>query len=262
MVSRPRPRGVDAAPSVDQQERREAGPITGKGQARKAALLDAARRVFERQGFLDTRVADIAAEARVAQGTFYTYFDSKDVIFQAVATAVVGEMLVALNADGSQGGTPYERAYAAMERFVDAYRPRARIIALIEQVGTFTPELKHLRLQVREAFVDRAARGIAHQQEQGIADPSLDPVLTAEVLGAMVDHVCYVWMNLGKDFERESLLRMLTVVWARAIGLEVPPEDETRQPRSPRQQGAAPRAGKLRTAGARRSGHGAAVSAF
>jgi AcrR family transcriptional regulator len=230
VVSGPRSHGAGAAPSVGQQERREAGPLTGKGQARKAALLDAAARVFERRGFLDTRVADIVAEAKVAQGTFYTYFDSKDAVFQAVATRVVGEMLVALHTDGSPGATPYERAYAAMERFVDAYRPRARIIALIEQVGTFTPELKHLRLQVREAFVDRAARGIAHQQEQGIADRSLDPVLTAEVLGAMVDHVCYVWMNLGKNFDRDALLHMLTLVWTRAIGAAVP--EQAHSPRS------------------------------
>ncbi|MGY1652373.1 TetR/AcrR family transcriptional regulator [Geodermatophilus sp. SYSU D01119] len=221
-MSGPRGAGVGAVASAGQQERREAGPLTGKGQARKAALLDAARRVFEKRGFLDTRVADIVAEARVAQGTFYTYFDSKDAVFQAVATGVVGEMLVALRAD-THTGTPYERAYAAMERFVDAYRPRARIIALVEQVGTFTPELKHLRLQVREAFVERAARGIAHQQEAGIADKSLDPVLTAEVLGAMVDHTCYVWLNLGRDFDRDALLRTLTTVWVRAIGADVPP---------------------------------------
>jgi AcrR family transcriptional regulator len=226
-VVAPRSHGVGAAPSIGQQERRVVGPLTGKGQARKAALLDAAARVFERRGFLDTRVADIVAEAKVAQGTFYTYFDSKDAIFQAVATRVVGEMLVALHAEPNPSATPYERAFAAMERFVDAYRPRARIIALIEQVGTFTPELKHLRLQVREAFVDRAARGIAHQQEAGIADPSLDPVLTAEVLGAMVDHVCYVWMNLGKEFDRDALLKMLTLVWIRAIGAEEPADPDT-----------------------------------
>jgi AcrR family transcriptional regulator len=85
-VVAPRSHGAGAAPSIGQQERRETGPLTGKGQARKAALLDAAARVFERRGFLDTRVADIVAEAKVAQGTFYTYFDSKDAVFQAVAT--------------------------------------------------------------------------------------------------------------------------------------------------------------------------------
>ncbi|MGY1619945.1 TetR/AcrR family transcriptional regulator [Geodermatophilus sp. SYSU D00691] len=209
-------------PSPVQQVRRDTGPLTGKGRARKAALLDAAEKVFARNGYLDSRVADIVAEAEVAQGTFYTYYDSKDAIFQEVARRVVGELLDALHVDGPTGATPYERAHHAMERFVDAYEPRARIIALIEQVGTFTPELKALRLQVREAFVDRAARGIAHQQEAGIADRSLDPLLTAEVLGAMVDHVCYVWLTLGKEFDRDALLHTLTLVWTRAIGVEVP----------------------------------------
>lgn len=222
MVAAPRNNGVGLAASPEQQVRRETGPLTGKGQARKAALLDAARRVFETKGFVDTRVADIAAEAKVAQGTFYTYFDSKDAIFQAVAARVAGDMIINLRSNRPPSAPTYERTYAAMKRFVDAYRPNARIIALIEQVGTFTPELKQIRLQVREAFVERAARGIQHQQEEGIADPGLDPVLTSEVLGAMVDHVCYVWLNLGKEFDEEALLHTLTTVWMRGIGAQVP----------------------------------------
>ena len=38
-MSGPRGQGVGAVVSAGQQERREAGPLTGKGQARKAALL-------------------------------------------------------------------------------------------------------------------------------------------------------------------------------------------------------------------------------
>lgn len=210
-------------PSMTQQTRRAAGPVTGRGEARKLVLLAAARRVFERKGFFDTRIADIVAEARVAQGTFYTYFDSKDSIFEAVARSVVGDMLAALHPRRSMStDEPYDRVYAAMERFVDAYRPNARWVALIEQVGTYTPELQRLRLQVREAFVDRAARGIRHQQESGVADPTIDPVMTSEMLGAMVDHVCYIWLNLGKEFDEHTLLATLTNVWARAVGLPIP----------------------------------------
>lgn len=223
MVKKSEGNGVARATSATQQTRREAGPITGRGEARKQVLLSAARRVFESKGFFDTRIADIVAEARVAQGTFYTYFDSKESIFEAVARTVVGDMLAALHPSRPMAtDEPYDRAYAAMKRFVDAYRPNARWVALNEQVGTYTPELQRLRLQVREAFVDRTARGIRHQQESGVADPTIDPVMTSEVLGAMVDHVCYIWLNLGKEFDEETLLVTLTNVWARAIGLPVP----------------------------------------
>lgn len=213
--------GPAAGPSAGQQVRREAGPLTVKGQARRAALLGAARTVFEAKGYLETRVADIVEAADVAQGTFYTYFDSKETVFQEVAGEVTKQMLQTLHSDGQPARSEYDRIHAAMERFVEAYRPNAKIIALIEQVGTFTPELKQLRLAVREAFVDRAARGIARMQADGIADAALDPQLTAEVLGAMVDHTCYVWLNLGKEFDADALLGTLTVVWARGIGMTV-----------------------------------------
>lgn len=55
----------------------------------------------------------------------------------------------------------------------------ARWVALIEQVGTYTPELQRLRLPVREAFVDRARDQAS--QESGAADPGIDPVMTSQV---------------------------------------------------------------------------------
>lgn len=208
-----------AVAASPKRPRRDIGPLTDKGHVRKAELLAAARLVFERYGFLDTRVADIVEEANVAQGTFYSYFDSKDAIFRAVAQGVIDKMLSALHTD-APAEDPVDRVRAAMRRFIDAYRPNARIIALIEQVGTFTPEMRHMRLALRAAFVERSARGIRRLQAEGTADPGLDVPVIAEVLGAMVDHTCYVWLTLGKDFDEEALLTTLTTVWARAIGLD------------------------------------------
>ena len=45
---------------------------------RRRQILDAAIRVFARQGFNACRVSDIAREANVAYGLVYHYFDSKD----------------------------------------------------------------------------------------------------------------------------------------------------------------------------------------
>ena len=45
---------------------------------KRRQILDAAIRVFARQGFHSTRVSDIADEAGVAYGLVYHYFRSKD----------------------------------------------------------------------------------------------------------------------------------------------------------------------------------------
>jgi len=47
-------------------------PASARGTRTREALVRAARRVFERHGFLDARITDIAAEAGVASGSFYT----------------------------------------------------------------------------------------------------------------------------------------------------------------------------------------------
>jgi AcrR family transcriptional regulator len=208
------------SPSASQSERRGAGPMTPKGRERRAKILVAARTVFETKGFLDARVADIVAEANVAQGTFYTYFDSKEAVFKEVAQAVIETMMDNLHTDRVLDVDPVERIRLAMWRFVDAFKPNAVMIGLIEQVGTFTSEMRRLRLALRESFVDRTARGIQRMQSDGIADPDVDPVLFAEVLGAMVDQTCYIWFFLGKEFDAQETVEALTLVWARGIGIK------------------------------------------
>jgi 3-oxoacyl-[acyl-carrier-protein] synthase II len=57
------------------------------------------------------------------------------------------------------------------------------------------------------------------QHQLDIADPQLDPVMLAEVLGAMVDQTCYIWFFLGKEFDSRVVVDSLTLVWSRAIGV-------------------------------------------
>lgn len=208
-----------ASPSPSQRERRGAGPMTPKGHERRSAILEAARRVFESRGYVDTRVADIVSEAHVAQGTFYTYFDSKEAVFVELARIVIDDMLESLRSERVTG-TPMERVTGGLRRFIAAFRPNAVFIGLIEQVGTYTPEMAKMRLALREEFVERNARGIEQLQLQGEADARIDARMTAEVLGAMVDQTCYVWFSLGKDFEEAEVLRALSTVWARGIGID------------------------------------------
>ncbi len=215
--------GLITAGSSAQQARRSTGPLTTKGHARKVELLQAARRVFERIGFLDARVADIVAEANVAQGTFYTYFDSKDAVFRAVAAEAIDEMLDALRVP-IQSGDPNTRVHDALARYVSTYRAHARIIGLIEQAATITEELRELRLALREGFVQRSERGFARMQADGIVDPGLNVRLTAELLGAMVDHTCYIWFTLGKEFDEDELLDAMTRAWTGTLGITRPGE--------------------------------------
>jgi AcrR family transcriptional regulator len=205
-----------AQPTPVQQARRDAGPLTPRGSKRKQQLLVAARAVFEEKGFIDTRVHDIATRARVSHGTFYTYFDTKEAIFKAVAFESMEVMLQAMHSD-TPSAELEDRVADSIRRYIAAYRPAARMIALMEAVGTFSPEMRQLRLDARDLFVRRTERGIARMVEAGIADRDLDVRYTSEVLGSMAEYTCYVWFTLEQDFDEERVVRALSDAWHKAL---------------------------------------------
>jgi AcrR family transcriptional regulator len=52
---------------------------------RRDTILDAAREVFVRDGFAAAHMTEIASRAKIAVGTLYLYFDSKEAIARAIA---------------------------------------------------------------------------------------------------------------------------------------------------------------------------------
>ncbi|MCW3056466.1 MAG: TetR/AcrR family transcriptional regulator, partial [Solirubrobacterales bacterium] len=62
-------------------------------QDKRRLILDAAVRVFARQGFHACRVSDIADEAGVAYGLVYHYFASKDEVLDTLFLERWGVML-------------------------------------------------------------------------------------------------------------------------------------------------------------------------
>jgi AcrR family transcriptional regulator len=63
-------------------------PRTERGRRTLRVILDAAAEEFGERGYHEAAIARIAQRAGVAIGSFYTYFDSKEVVFRAL----VGDM--------------------------------------------------------------------------------------------------------------------------------------------------------------------------
>jgi AcrR family transcriptional regulator len=207
---------------VSPNRAREDGELTPRGARTRAALVAAARTIFERDGFLAARITDIAEEANVAHGTFYTYFEDKESIFGAVVQSLQGDFLETEPRPAGVTETPYEQILRANRRYYDMYVKRAKLMGLVEQVATFNDEFRALRRAVRHQIIERAERGIRRWQAQGIADETIDAHYAANALGSMVDRSIYLWLVLEEPHERELAIETLTRLWANAIGVETP----------------------------------------
>ncbi len=70
---------------------------------KRRQILDAAVRVFARQGFHSTRVSDIADEAGVAYGLVYHYFKSKDEVLNELFSERWSLLLAAIDEADREG---------------------------------------------------------------------------------------------------------------------------------------------------------------
>ncbi|MEV7397070.1 TetR/AcrR family transcriptional regulator [Aeromicrobium sp. NPDC092404] len=181
--------------------------------------MDAARKVFDRDGFFDARIADIADMAGVAHGSFYTYFEGKEQIFRAVAEQVAEEILAQSQPPEDAPQDPLARIELTNRAYLASQGRNRRFFDTLNQVATFSDELSQLRRDLRRHFVDRAVAGIRHGQAAGVFDASLDAEATGNALCAMVEHMSYLVAVLGEPLEEARVLDTMSLIWARTLGL-------------------------------------------
>ena len=98
---------------------------------RRRQILDAAIRVFARQGFHSCRVSDIADEAGVAYGLVYHYFDSKDQVLNELFTERWSLLLAAIGEVDGQAIPAREKLDAVAGFIIESYRHEPELMKVI-----------------------------------------------------------------------------------------------------------------------------------
>lgn len=213
---------LDEVPALADTSGMKEPPTTARGLRTRAALVAAARTVFERDGFLASRLTDITAEAKCSIGTFYTYFASKEEVFTAVLEAAQDDMLHPGMPRVETSDDPVAVIEASNRAYFETYKRNGRLMRLQEQVATIDEEFRRRRLERGEAFARRNARSIEKLQQDGRVDATLDPMMTSRALSGMVSRLAYSSFALGEDWSVDDLVETSTRLWANALGLTDP----------------------------------------
>ncbi|MGB7869684.1 MAG: TetR/AcrR family transcriptional regulator [Mycobacterium sp.] len=172
-------------------------PATSEQQKsqRRDEIIAAAKKVFARNGFHDTTIADIAKEAELAYGSVYWYFDSKDDLFrQLIAVEEYGlrtHVAVALAKSGTQFGfaeAPFRASLRATFEFFDANPATAKL--LFRDAYSLDSRFDKQLGGIYERFIDDIEMLIAAAQNRGdvLAAP---PRLVAYMLTALIGHMAH-----------------------------------------------------------------------
>jgi AcrR family transcriptional regulator len=200
------------------------GPRSRKGVETRARLVNAAKEIFERDGFLDARISDIAERAGLSHGSFYHYFESKEEVFREVAVEVDQRLTAPMQDvifDRSFPASTYERLHTAIRMHLESYRDEARIMGVIEQVSRIDPEVGAARYERHLISNEDVTRAIEALQRQGLADPRIDPVVAAAALGSMTYRFPEMWFVQGLvDCDFDEAVDQLTLLFVNALGID------------------------------------------
>src|SRR5437868_5311103 len=121
---------------------------------KRRVILDAAVRVFARQGFHTCRVADIADAAGVAYGLVYHYFSSKDEILDTLFLERWDLMLGAIADADARQPSPREKLQAIAGFIVDSYRydPELMKVIIVEVTRAANTFGRTHLAKIREAY--------------------------------------------------------------------------------------------------------------
>ena len=191
-------------------------PRTARGERTMRKILDAARDEFGEKGFSDSSIVGITQRAGVALGTFYTYFESKEALFQALVRDMsaqvrdsVGPALVG-STDGLDGE---RRALAAFLDFVRDHRDIYRIIDESEFVEPAAYREHYETTGIRIAARLRSARQKGEIDGE-LSDEELD-ILAWGMMGANV--FLGLRFAVWDDRPGEQVAAVMSRVWRKGF---------------------------------------------
>ncbi|MDX1447471.1 MAG: TetR/AcrR family transcriptional regulator [Acidimicrobiia bacterium] len=179
----------------------DGSPLTARGAATRARLLESAEAVFAEYGWEQASIVKITERASVSQGTFYRYWESKQAIFDDLVDDLNRRVRRAMAEGAARGANREEAERYGFEGFFRFTAEHPALYRVIRQAEFASPSALHRHYEkIAEGYVD-ALRSAMERGEVVEADPEL---------------IAYALMGIGE------LVGMRWILWSERD--QIPPE--------------------------------------
>jgi TetR/AcrR family acrAB operon transcriptional repressor len=192
----------------------------------RQALLDAALRVFSRQGYAGTRLEDVAAEADMTRGAIYWHFKSKADLYNTLVAEVSLRAGRAADLARIEGGDPLENFRRIMIRMLELVEEDAQYRAVLELTllkTELTPELEggmHIKVEAIRAGQAQLKDVLRGGIERGLVRRDLDPAEGARAYFSLVNGAVMLWLLDPGAFSLKASAPALVEVYVRGIAAQ------------------------------------------
>jgi AcrR family transcriptional regulator len=162
---------------------------------KRRQILDAAVRVFARQGFHATRVSDIADEAGVAYGLVYHYFNSKEEVLNELFVERWSLLLAAIEEADRAGGSHRDRLAAVASFIVESYRhdPELMKVIIVEVTRAANSFGRTHLTEIRRAY-ESIAKIVEDGQGAGEFRGDVAPIFASMAFYGAIEQLLSGWI--------------------------------------------------------------------
>jgi len=202
------------ARSLDQAQSASRNALPGK----REAILRAAIRVFARNGYFNSKVADIARAAGVADGTVYLYFKSKEEILHSIFDASMEKAISEARKLIRNVTDPREKlrrvATMHLER-LGADRDLA-IVFQVELRGS-TKFMEEFSAAGFAEYLSLLRTSFEEGQRAGVFRKNLNSKVVAKVLFGALDEMATNWIISRRRYQLEPMAELVMDVFLNGV---------------------------------------------
>jgi AcrR family transcriptional regulator len=195
--------------------------LTAKGRQTRAALEQAARKLFAERGFHGTTLADITSAAGKSAAVFYRYFADKEDLLAALAESFLHDIVTPSGLSVDLPGSPDDDAFftAVVTGYWNMFKQNIGIMIAVAQLAATQPRFAAVQNEFRRFGMDIVAASIRRAQQQGFG-AELNPQHTAAAIALLFENFTTVVVGpsgLGLDISDEDAIATLSTVWKKIL---------------------------------------------
>lgn len=195
--------------------------LSSKGQQTRAAIEDAARKLFAERGFHGTTLADITSAAGKSSAVFYRYFNDKEDLLAVLAESFLHDVLAGRQVGLPESGEDAEFFTAAVTGYWNVFKQNLGIMVAVAQLGSTQQRFADVQNEFRKFGMGIVRASVERAQDQGYGD-DLDPDHVALAIALLFENFTTVYLRpdaaaLGVRSTDEDAVRTLATIWKKTL---------------------------------------------
>jgi len=198
--------------------------LTAKGRQTRAAIEQAARKLFAERGFHGTTLADITSAAGKSAAVFYRYYADKEDLLAALAESFLHDVVTPSGLSVDLPESPDDDAFftSVVTGYWNMFKQNIGIMIAVAQLAATQQRFAAVQNEFRRFGMDIVAASVLRAREHGYAS-ELNPEHIAAAIALLFENFTTVFVapsgagSLSVEISDEDAIATLSTVWKKTL---------------------------------------------